>query len=75
MQAAIYANLSKQTVLLIAHRLSTVEKADRIVVIRQGKVAGDVARDKTSPDEIVRMITGEAFQGKAQEARPNGPTA
>ncbi len=38
MQAAIYANLSKHTVLLIAHRLSTVEKADRIVVIDHGRV-------------------------------------
>jgi ABC-type uncharacterized transport system ATPase subunit len=28
-------------------------------VIRQGKVAGNVERAKTSPDEIVRMITGE----------------
>jgi D-xylose transport system ATP-binding protein len=47
--------------------------ADRIVVIRQGLVAGDVAAKKTSPDEVVRMITGESFNGAAQEARPNGP--
>ena len=33
--------------------------ADRMVVIRQGTVAGNVERSKTSPDEIVRMITGE----------------
>jgi D-xylose transport system ATP-binding protein len=47
--------------------------ADRIVVIRQGLVAGDVTRGNTSPDEVVRMITGEALEGKAQELRPNGP--
>ena len=50
--------------------------ADRIVVIRQGRVAGDVATRETSPDAVVGMITGEAFIGQAQqEERPNGPTA
>ena len=33
--------------------------ADRIVVIRQGVVAGDVARQETSPDAVIGMITGE----------------
>ena len=47
--------------------------ADRIVVIRQGRVAGDVPTSETSPDEVVGLITGEAFTGKAQETRPNGP--
>jgi subfamily B ATP-binding cassette protein MsbA len=28
-----------RTTLIIAHRLSTVEKADRIVVLQQGKIA------------------------------------
>lgn len=37
-QEAIYRNLKGHTVLLIAHRLSTVEKADRIVVINKGQV-------------------------------------
>jgi D-xylose transport system ATP-binding protein len=61
-------------VVIITHIMAQAfQVADRIVVIRHGKVAGDVARDKTSPDEIVRMITGDAFPGKAQEARPNGP--
>ena len=32
--------------------------ADRIVVIRQGRVAGDVATRETSPDAVVGMITG-----------------
>ena len=43
--------------------------ADRMVVIRQGKVAGDVARDKTSPDDVIRMMTGEATIGRIGEAR------
>ena len=60
-------------VVIITHIMAQAfQVADRIVVIRQGRVAGDVASSKTSPDEVVRMITGEAMLGKAQETRPNG---
>ena len=37
-QEALYKNLEGHTVLLIAHRLSTVERADKIVVINKGEV-------------------------------------
>jgi ATP-binding cassette subfamily B (MDR/TAP) protein 9 len=37
-QEAIYRNLQGRSVILIAHRLSTVEKADKIVVINRGRV-------------------------------------
>ncbi|VDM53671.1 unnamed protein product [Angiostrongylus costaricensis] len=37
-QEAIYKNLGGKTVIMIAHRLSTVEKADKIIVINKGKV-------------------------------------
>ncbi len=61
-------------VVIITHIMAQAfQVADRIVVIRQGLVAGDVKREDTSPDEVVRMITGEALEGKAQELRPNGP--
>ena len=61
-------------VVIITHIMAQAfQVADRIVVIRQGKVAGDVAARQTSPDEIVRMITGEAIGAQAQETRPNGP--
>ena len=37
-QEAIEQNLDGRTVLLIAHRLSTVQKANRIIVIKKGRV-------------------------------------
>lgn len=47
-------------VVIITHIMAQAfQVADRMVVIRQGKVAGNIERAKTSPDEIVRMITGE----------------
>ncbi|HKP23110.1 MAG TPA: ATP-binding cassette domain-containing protein [Dongiaceae bacterium] len=56
-------------VVIITHIMAQAfQVADRIVVIRQGVVAGDVKRTATSPDEVVRMITGEALQGQAQQA-------
>ena len=42
-------------VVIITHIMAQAfQVADRIVVIRQGRVAGDVATDETSPDEVVR---------------------
>ena len=51
-------------VIVITHILQQAfQVADRIVVIRQGVVAGDVERKNTSPDAVVAMITGEALAG------------
>lgn len=59
-------------VVIITHIMAQAfQVADRIVVIRQGVVAGNVKADATSPDEVVRMITGEALKGSAQETRLN----
>lgn len=38
-QQALNNNMQERTILVIAHRLSTVEKADNIVVIDRGYVA------------------------------------
>jgi D-xylose transport system ATP-binding protein len=32
--------------------------ADRIVVLRHGKMVGDVRRDETTLDEVIELITG-----------------
>jgi D-xylose transport system ATP-binding protein len=51
-------------VVIITHIMQQAfQVADRIVVIRQGVVAGDVARNKTSPDAVIDMITGETLAG------------
>ncbi len=52
-------------VIIITHIMpQAFQVAGRIVVIRQGVVAGDVATDKTSPEEVIRLITGEATLGR-----------
>lgn len=49
-------------VVIITHIMQQAfQVADRIVVIRQGVVAGDVARKDTSPDAVIGMITGEGL--------------
>jgi D-xylose transport system ATP-binding protein len=51
-------------VIIITHIMQQAfQVADRIVVIRQGVVAGDVPRSNTSPDAVVKMITGETLAG------------
>ncbi|MBN9241416.1 MAG: sugar ABC transporter ATP-binding protein [Mesorhizobium sp.] len=51
-------------VIIITHIMQQAfQVADRIVVIRQGVVAGDVETRKTSPDQVISMITGETHVG------------
>jgi D-xylose transport system ATP-binding protein len=57
-------------VILISHNLQQVfELADRIIVLRLGEVVGVRERRKTSPDDIVSLITGAVFvdNGRAKE--------
>ncbi len=59
-------------VVIITHIMQQAfQVADRIVVIRQGVVAGDVPCRETSPDAVIRMITGETLAG-AGPAGENG---
>jgi ABC-type sugar transport system ATPase subunit len=49
-------------IILISHNLQQVfEIADRIIVLRQGELVGIREKAKTTPDEIVSMITGAIF--------------
>ena len=61
-------------VIMITHVMAQAfQVADRIVVLRHGIVAGDVATEATSPDEVVRMITGDI--GRVAEQRESSAEA
>ncbi len=50
-------------VVVITHIMAQAfQVADRIVVLRHGKVAGNALRSKTSPDEVVSLMTGGVLQ-------------
>jgi D-xylose transport system ATP-binding protein len=56
-------------VVIITHIMQQAfQVADRIVVIRQGVVAGDIATNQTSPDAVIKMITGESLAGAGPAA-------
>ena len=47
-------------IILITHVMAQAfAVADRLVVLRHGVVAGDLRTEATSPDEVVRLITGD----------------
>jgi D-xylose transport system ATP-binding protein len=58
-------------VMIITHVMAQAfAVADRIVVLRHGIVAGDVETSKTSPDDVVRMITGDIGRvGKGRQVQ------
>ncbi len=64
-------------VILITHVMAQAfAVADRIVVLRHGVVAGDVKTEETSPDEVVRMITGDIGRlGRGREQKPEATGA
>jgi D-xylose transport system ATP-binding protein len=62
------------SVMIITHIMQQAfAVADRMVVIRQGKVAGDVERSSVSLDEVVEMITGESLVGRNSRNGVEGP--
>jgi ribose transport system ATP-binding protein len=54
-------------VIFISHRLDEViDVADRIVVLRDGRVVGDSRRGEVDHDDLARMIAGHEVQATAQ---------
>ncbi len=47
-------------VIVITHNLlHAFQVADRMVILRHGRVTGDAAAADTTPEEVIRMITGD----------------
>jgi D-xylose transport system ATP-binding protein len=62
-------------VVVITHIMQQAfQVADRIVVIRQGKVAGNVPCDQTTPEDVIAMITGDPLL-RGSSARPGRDSA
>ncbi len=84
-QAALQRLMHGRTTLVIAHRLSTVRDADRIVVLDRGRVVEEgghdalMARDGAYRRLVEHQLVAEpAAGGEAAEARPSatvGPAA
>ena len=68
-QQAINKNLSGRTVIIIAHRLSTVEKADKILVIENGEIMETGKHQELIDKEgsyaalVKRQLLGSSDQG------------
>lgn len=63
-QEAIQKSLKGRTVLLIAHRLSTVENADKIVVISGGRVVQQgVHKDLVQQDGTYKLLVQHQMIG------------
>ena len=74
-QQALDALMRGRTSLIIAHRLSTVRRADRIYVIKEGEVieAGTHAELQARPGGLYRMLAELQFipgDGKGTTAQP-----
>ncbi|WP_312941822.1 ABC transporter ATP-binding protein [Oscillibacter sp.] len=57
------------TVLFITHKLKEVmEVADRVVVMRDGMVAGDLRRSETDEHKLAKLMIGQDLTANAQPA-------
>jgi len=63
------------SIVVITHNIShAMQVADRIVVLRLGRVVGNLERRAATTDEIVALITGDgAFLDGSRRATPRSP--
>jgi ribose transport system ATP-binding protein len=75
---ALVKDLRRQgvSIVYISHRLGEVrELADRVVVLRDGENAGELARDEIDHDRMVRMMVGrDVSRFYARTPHPPGET-
>ncbi|WP_077211684.1 ABC transporter ATP-binding protein [Bacillus dakarensis] len=68
-------NLAEQgkSVILITHKLREVmEVADRVTVLRNGKVTGSVNKEETTADELAKLMVGRELQTISDRIQLNG---
>jgi ATP-binding cassette subfamily C protein len=65
--AAIERLKGGRTLILIAHRLTTVESCDRVVLIRDGSIVAE-----GPPQEVLPLTTGGSVQRTAVGSAPDG---
>lgn len=57
------------SIVLISHKMSEVMQADRVTVLRKGKVVGTVRPEAVSPQELTRMMVGRDVDLRVRRAR------
>ncbi len=65
----LITNLRRQgtTILLVSHDIEQMFRlADRIVVLRHGRVAGDIRPDSGHPDEVAALVSGQPVDSSAR---------
>ncbi|KAK6058568.1 hypothetical protein COOONC_03865 [Cooperia oncophora] len=73
-QEAISKNLKGRTVVLIAHRLSTVENADKIVVINHGKVEQmGTHQELINQEGMYKLLVQRQMMGGDMDEEPAAP--
>jgi len=59
--------LQGTTILLVSHDIEQMFRlADRIVVLRHGRVVGDVRPDSGHPDEVAALVSGQRVDSSAR---------
>ncbi|MGE5703711.1 MAG: ABC transporter ATP-binding protein, partial [Clostridia bacterium] len=62
-----------KSIILITHKLHEVmEVADRITVLRNGKVTGELTKGETTVEEISRLMVGRELVGISRQKRETG---
>ncbi|HLQ37463.1 MAG TPA: sugar ABC transporter ATP-binding protein [Planctomycetota bacterium] len=65
-----------QGIIYISHRLGEVKQiADRVVALRDGRNAGELARDAITHDRMVALMVGRQLRGDSRQAHAPGAIA